>query len=217
MTGTEILLIRHGETAWNVEGRIQGQLDVPLSSNGIWQAGRLAQRLASAQSPWQVAAIVASDLVRTWSTAQPLAARLGVAIQPEVRLRERSFGMFEGHTVAEVAQRWPLEFAAWRSRDPAYAIPGGESGQQLIERALDALRDIALDYEGATVAVVTHGGILDAAYRAANHLAWDAPRDHPMLNASINQVQAHAAPFAITIVDWADVAHLDVAADEPVA
>jgi len=190
---------------------------VPLSSTGMWQAGRLAQRLAAPQSPWRVAAIVASDLARTWFTAHPVAVGLGLEVQPEPRLRERAFGIFEGYTVTEVAQKWPQEFAAWRSRDPAISIPDGESAEQLIRRVLAALHDIALAYQGATVAVVTHGGVLDVAYRNANRLAWDAPRDHSMLNASINPVQVASPPLQIRIIDWGDVAHLDAAADEPVA
>ncbi len=213
MPETTLLLIRHGETAWNAEHRIQGLLDVPLSATGVWQAARVAERLAGAA----ITAIIASDLARAWMTAQPLAQRLGLAAVAEPRVRERHFGSFQGHTVDEIAQRWPDEFHAWRARDPAWAMPGGESGHQFIDRVLAALHDIALAHAGRTIAVVTHGGVLDVVYRHAKALAWDAPREHQMLNASINRVAAEVAPLRLTIVDWADVAHLDAARDESVA
>lgn len=209
---TTLLLIRHGETAWNAEGRIQGQLDVPLSSRGVWQAARLAERLAAEP----VTAVVTSDLARASLTAQPLAAALGLELQPEPRLRERHFGRFQGHTLAEIAERWPVEFHRWRERDPAWATPDGESGQQFIARVLAALTDLAQSHRGQTIAVIAHGGTLDIAYRHARALAWDAPREHVMLNASINRMQMQPAEDGIFlhILDWGDAAHLDSARDE---
>lgn len=210
---TRLLLIRHGETAWNAEGRLQGQLDVPLSQAGIWQAARLAARLAN-EAAERVDAVVSSDLARAWLTAQPLAAGLRLEIQAEPRLRERHFGRFEGHTVEEIAARWPAEFVQWRERDPAWPIPDGESGQQFMDRVLAALHDITLAYRGRTVAVVAHGGVLDIAYRQARGLRWDAAREHLMLNCSINRLRAAANPLHLALEDWGDVAHLTGARDE---
>ncbi len=210
MPETTVLLIRHGETAWNAEHRIQGLLDVPLSTTGVWQAARLAERLGSEP----IEAIIASDLARAWLTAQPLAQRLGLEPVAEPRVRERDFGSFQGHTVDEVAARWPDEFHAWRARDPAWAMPGGESGHQFIARVLEALHDVARTHAGRTVAVVTHGGVLDVVYRHARALSWDAPREHQMLNAAINRLLASAAPLRLTVLEWADRAHLDTARDE---
>jgi probable phosphoglycerate mutase len=210
---TRLLLIRHGETAWNAEGRLQGQLDVPLSQAGIWQAARLAARLAATGAE-RIDAIVSSDLARAWLTAQPLAAGLQLESLPEPRLRERHFGRFEGHTVEEIAARWPAEFAQWRERDPAWPIPDGESGQQFIDRVLAALHDITLAHPGRTVAVVAHGGVLDIAYRHARGLHWNALREHLMLNCSINRLRASVSPLQLAIDDWGDVAHLSGARDE---
>jgi probable phosphoglycerate mutase len=207
---TTLLLIRHGETAWNAEHRIQGRLDVPLSTTGVWQTGRLAQRLAGEA----IEAIYASDLARAWMTGVPLAEARGMAMVPEPRLRERVFGIFEGKTLDEIAAGHPEEFAAWRARDVNWRMPEGESGAEFIERVLDALHDIVRAHAGATVAVVTHGGVLDVIYRHARALTWDAPREHQMLNASINRLQAQAEPLRLQIVDWADVAHLEQARDE---
>jgi len=93
-------------------------------------------------------------------------------------------------------------------------MEGGETGQQLIDRVLSALHDIASRHRGETVAVVTHGGVLDVAYRAARGLSWDAPREHLMLNASINRLSAQGSPLALSILDWGDVTHLEQARDE---
>lgn len=207
---TQLLLIRHGETAWNAEGRIQGQLDVPLSAKGTWQAHRLAQRLAHES----VDAVIASDLARAWLTACPIAQSLKLEVIAEPRLRERRFGIFEGHRMEDVAQRWPQEFAAWRSRDPAWSMPKGESAQQFIDRVVKALSDLASHWQGRTVVLVAHGGVLDVVYRQARGLSWDALREHAMLNCALNRVTASAKPLKLVIDDWADIKHLDHALNE---
>ncbi|HQR70328.1 MAG TPA: histidine phosphatase family protein [Burkholderiaceae bacterium] len=210
MTPTTLLVIRHGETAWNAEHRIQGHLDIPLSPAGMRQAACLAERLGGAA----IDAVYSSELARAWLTAAPLAERLGLEIVSDTRLRERSFGLFEGLTLDEIATQHPEAFRRWRERDPAWTVEGGESGLDLIDRVLEALHDIVARHPGGTVAVVTHGGVLDVVYRAARTLPWDAPRQHQMLNASINRLSAAAPPLTINIIDWADVAHLAQARDE---
>lgn len=210
MAPATLLLIRHGETAWNAETRIQGQLDIPLSSTGFWQAGRLAERLADEP----IDAIVASDFARAWMTAQPIAQARRVEALPEPRLRERHFGVFQGLTLDEIARTYPAEFAAWRDRDPDWAMPEGESATAFKARVLAALDDIVHRFAGRTVAVVAHGGVLDVAYRHARGLAWDAPREHNMVNAAVNRVTARARPLALEIVAWGDIAHLTDARDE---
>lgn len=210
MTSTTLLLIRHGETAWNAEHRIQGHLDIPLSHAGVRQASRLAERLASES----ISAVYSSELVRAWLTAVPLAERFGLPVVAEPRVRERAFGIFEGLTLDEIAHRHPEEFRRWRARDAGWAMEGGETGQSLIDRVMQALYDIAARHAGGMVAIVTHGGVLDVAYRAARALAWDAPRQHQMLNASINRVRATSAPPALALVHWGDVDHLAESRDE---
>ena len=210
MTPATLLLIRHGETAWNAETRIQGQLDVPLSSTGFWQAGRLAQRLANEP----IDAIVASDLARAWMTAQPIAQSRHLEPLPDERLRERHFGVFQGLTLDEIARDFPTEFAAWRERDPEWAMPDGESATAFRTRVLEVLEEIAARFSGKTVAVVAHGGVLDVAYRHARGLTWSAPREHLMINAALNRARARARPLAIEIVEWGDVAHLAAARAE---
>ena len=207
---TQLLLIRHGETAWNAEHRIQGQLDIPLSPLGVLQSARLAESLANEP----IDAVYSSGQSRAWLTAAPLAARLGLEVIAEPRLRERSFGIFEGLTLDEVAERYPPEFKKWRERDPTWRPEGGESGQQLIDRVLSAVSDIAIKHPGQTVVLVSHGGVLDVLYRAARLLEWHAPREHQMLNAAINRLTTSATPLQLSIERWGDVAHLQESRDE---
>jgi probable phosphoglycerate mutase len=207
---TTVLLIRHGETAWNAEHRIQGQLDVPLSATGVRQAALLAERLADEP----IGTIYSSDLARAALTAAPLGARAGRAVRFDARLRERAFGLFEGKTLGEIAERHPAEFERWRARELDWTIPGGESAQTLLDRVCAALADIVAAHTAETVAVVAHGGVLDVIYRRARGLAWDAPREHAMLNAGINRLSASAPPLELRILDWGDVTHLAEARDE---
>lgn len=210
---TQLLLVRHGETAWNAEHRIQGHLDIPLSPLGILQAAQLADCLADEP----IAAIFSSELSRARLTAAPLAARLGLEVTYEPRLRERSFGIFEGLTLDEIAARHPTEFAQWRARDLAWRPEGGESGQQLIERVLAAIADIASLYIGQKVILVSHGGVLDVVYRSARALPWNARREHQMLNAAVNRLTATVSPLQLTIESWSEIAHLQSSRDELLA
>ncbi|MGE5665914.1 MAG: histidine phosphatase family protein [Betaproteobacteria bacterium] len=210
MQPARLVLIRHGETEWNAAGRLQGAIDVPLSQLGLWQAQRVAERLR--EEPF--AAVVASDLARARQTAEPLADALGLPVQPEPRLRERAYGIFEGERYAGLAERYPAEWAAHLARDPDWVIPGGESIGQLRDRVGEALDEIARRHAGAQVAVVAHGGVLDAVYRLATGIPWQAQRTHALPNAGINRLVARSTPLTLEILDWADVAHLSDARDE---
>ena len=207
---TRILAIRHGETAWNVETRIQGQLDIALNANG-W---RQAQRLARALSGEALNAVYASDLQRAADTAQAVAARAGLALRTDAALRERGFGTFEGLTWAEVEQHHPEASRRWRQRDASFGPPGGETLIRFYERAVGALAAIAARHRGEHIAIVTHGGVLDALYRAASRIALDAPRTWQLGNASINRVLHGEQGF--TLVGWNDGFHLqgDAALEE---
>jgi probable phosphoglycerate mutase len=210
---TKLLLIRHGETAWNAEHRIQGKLDIPLSPLGMLQSARLADCLANEP----IEAVYSSGQSRAWLTAAPLAARLGLQVIAEPRLRERSFGVFEGLTMDEIAARYPAEFIKWRERDLEWRPEGGESGQQLIDRVMSAVTEIGARHRRQTVALVSHGGVLDVVYRAARLLQWHAPREHQMLNAAVNRLTvlaSESAPISLSIDLWGDVAHLQESRDE---
>ena len=214
MGATRIIAIRHGETAWNAEARLQGHLDIDLNARGRWQAQRLAQALADED----IAAIYSSDLSRARATAQAIANAASTASNPsantptgEVRfhtgLRERCFGQFEGQTYAQLATDWPEESRRWRQRDPDFAPEGGETLIQLRDRVAHTLNTLASQHLGEQIVLVAHGGVLDALYRLATHVDTAAPRSWELGNAAINRLLW--TPDALTLVGWSDTRHLD--------
>ncbi|MDZ7592929.1 MAG: histidine phosphatase family protein [Rubrivivax sp.] len=203
---TRVFALRHGQTAWNAERRIQGQLDVPLDDTGRWQAARLAQALAEEG----LAAIYSSDLQRAHATALALAAATGLEVGTQVALRERFFGHFEGTTFAEIEQRWPEDVLRWRRREAGFGPGGGEPLAAFYARSVAAVTQLAARHPGQAIAVVAHGGVLDGLYRAAMHLALDAPRTWQIDNASINRLLYTGEGWAVT--GWNDSSHLAGAA-----
>jgi probable phosphoglycerate mutase len=199
---TRLLLIRHGETAWNRATRIQGHTDIPLSPLGLAQAERLAR--AVAEEP--LAAIYSSDLSRARQTAEALARVHGLPIQFDKALRERAFGRFEGLSWEEIEQGYPDDAARWRRREPDFAVGGGESLQVFSARCLAAARRAAAGHPGQNIALVAHGGVLDCLYRAATGAALDAPRSWQLGNATINRLLATPEGFAL--IGWNDDSHL---------
>ena len=155
MEATRIIAIRHGETAWNVGGRVQGHLDIGLNDKGRWQAQQAAQALAG--EPIQ--ALYASDLWRTYDTALSIASTTGLTIQTDEGLRERCFGVFEGKTFAEVEALWPDQAFSWRKRVPDFAPEGGESLLTFRERVLHTVSTLAAQNTGNQIAIVSHGGV----------------------------------------------------------
>ena len=204
MQATRIIAVRHGETAWNVDTRIQGQLDVPLNDNGRRQAQRLARALAASE---QINAVYSSDLLRAWDTAQSIAAAVGLQTITEPGLRERGFGSFQGKTFTELETQWPDETARWRTRDPVWAPPEGETLVAVRERVERATHALAQRHIGSQIVLVAHGGVLDMMYRCAAGLDVRAPRTWALGNASINRLLW--TPQGLTLVGWADTAHLD--------
>jgi 2,3-bisphosphoglycerate-dependent phosphoglycerate mutase len=206
---TRIIAIRHGETSWNVDTRIQGQLDIPLSDNGRSQAARMAAALGDEP----ISAIYSSDLSRAWETAQFLGRAVGVAIEKEVALRERAFGEFEGRTFAEIETVLPALAARWRKRDPDFAPPGGESLIALRDRVLAAAERLAAQHGGKQIALIGHGGVMDVLYRAATRQGIQAPRTWNLANTAVNRLLW--SPSGFSLVGWADVRHLEeLARDE---
>jgi probable phosphoglycerate mutase len=200
---TRIIAIRHGETAWNVDTRIQGQLDIPLNDTGRWQAHRLA--LALAGEP--IAAVYSSDLLRAWDTALSVADAVGQPVVTDEGLRERGFGEFQGRTYAEIEALWPEEALRWRKRDPDFAPPGGESLVALRERVTRTAHALAARHAGEQIVMVGHGGVMDVLYRVATGQDIQAPRTWALSNAAINRLLWTAEGF--TLVGWADTYHLD--------
>ena len=200
---TRVLAIRHGETAWNVETRVQGQLDIALNDTGRWQA----ERLASALADEPLAAVYSSDLARAQQTARAIAGAAALDVRLDAGLRERGFGIFEGRTFVQIEQRWPAASLRWRKRDPEFGPEGGETLRGFYARAVEAATRLTGRHAGQTIALVTHGGVLDCLYRAAARLSLQAPRTWQLGNAAVNRLLYSEAGF--TLVGWGDMTHLE--------
>lgn len=202
---TRILAIRHGETAWNVDTRIQGQLDIPLNETGQWQAARLGQALAAQE---QIDAIYTSDLLRAYATAKAIGDAVRLPLQTHIGLRERGFGDFQAKTFAEIETSLPEDSLRWRKRDPEWAPPGGgESLRVMRERVLTTVNELATAHVGGNIVLVAHGGVMDILYRAATRLDLQAPRTWDLTNTAVNRLLW--TPEGLSLVGWADTSHID--------
>jgi probable phosphoglycerate mutase len=201
-------MIRHGETAWNAEGRVQGQTDVPLSAVGESQARAVREALAGER----FAALYASDLSRVRQTAAPAAACLGLPVRLEPRLRERHYGKFETLTYIEARERMPEDYARFRAKDLDYDFGSGESLRRFYERAVACVAGIAERHAGEAVLVFTHGGVLEMVHRHAHGTGLSAPRDFEIPNAALNWVEIGRETWRVWA--WAQVAHLERALDD---
>jgi probable phosphoglycerate mutase len=216
MATTEILLIRHGETDWNLERRLQGHLDIPLNQVGERQAQALARSLDGVA----LDAVFSSDLQRARQTAAPLAADRNLSLRLDAGLRERCYGALEGLRYPEAAQRFPEAYAALMARAVDYRYPAGvhaaETMREFYERTVSALLAALNAGVLARIAIVAHGGVLDCIYRFANQLPLEQPRSCDIFNASINRLSWNpnwAQPLRVD--GWAEVVHLDeLAMDE---
>lgn len=205
MQATRIIAVRHGETAWNVDTRLQGHLDIALNPKGLWQAEQVARALA--HEP--IDAIYASDLLRAWHTAGAIAQTTAAPLVASQNLRERCFGSFEGKTYAELEAHWPKESLRWRQRVPDWAPPGGESLLALRERISSTVDALAAQHVGGQMVLVAHGGVLDVLYRLATGQELQAPRSWHLGNAAINRLLW--TPGGLTLVGWGDTRHLEEA------
>ena len=208
MDATRIVVIRHGETSWNVATRIQGHRDIALNDTGRWQAAQVARALGSEP----IAAVYASDLMRAHATGASIADAAGAPLHAEPGLRERNFGMLEGRTFAEIEADLPEQAQRWRKRDPHFAPEGGESLTLLQARIAEITARLAARHLGEQIVLVAHGGVLDVLYRLATGQALQAPRTWLLTNAAINRLLW--TPQALTLVGWGDTSHLDSAARE---
>jgi 2,3-bisphosphoglycerate-dependent phosphoglycerate mutase len=196
-----LCIVRHGETEWNAEGRVQGQLDIPLSVNGLAQAHCVAAALPEGR----FSALYSSDLQRVLQTARPAAEKLGLEVRTEPRLRERDYGVFQGLTYAEARTTLPSDYARFKAKDAEFDFHTGESLRAFFSRATQCIDEIARRHEGEEVLVFTHGGVLEMVYRFATGCGLSTPRDFELPNAAFNWVEDWR------IVGWADCEHLATA------
>jgi broad specificity phosphatase PhoE len=184
---TRVFLVRHGETALSAEDRFAGSTDVPLGPNGSAQVEKLAARLASCS----VAAIYASPLQRTMDTARIIGGRIGQDVDAWDGLREIDHGHWEGLRRTEVEARFPDEYSCW-SEDPyTFAPRGGETGVQVVARALPVVREIVTAHPGESVLVVSHKATIRLII--ASLLGFDARGYRDRLDQS---------PASLTVLDF---------------
>jgi probable phosphoglycerate mutase len=202
MSFTRFVILRHGETEWNSVNREMGQLDSPLTSLGLNQAERLADRLAG----FHFDALYSSDLGRAVQTAAVIAGKCSQEIVYDVRLRERHMGVFQGYTAAESEVRFPADRAAYQQKDVNYVIPGGESAAQRLHRTVACLEELAGRYPGKTIVVITHGGILMGFFEHVLGLVHGAGARFRRPNAAWNVFTKDERGWVLET--WGDVSHL---------
>ena len=200
---TRICFVRHGETDWNAEKRIQGHIDVPLNETGRAQA--LATAFGVAHHSF--AALYASDLGRAWQTAQAAAERLGLDVRPAPGLRERNYGIFQGLTADEGEQLHPAAYARYAARDPDYDFETGESLRGFADRVVAGVEWLVRHHADQTILAVSHGGVLDIIYRKATGRTLEAPRDFKIPNCALNWFAIDAHGWHLQT--WADRHHLE--------
>ena len=205
---TRLCLIRHGETDWNSEKRIQGQIDIDLNAVGEAQARAVRPGL----SAHSFAAVYSSDLRRAWRTAQIATAGLDLDVSPALALRERHFGVLQGITAREAGLQRPHAHHHHLARTPDYDYETGESLRAFAARVMAGLDLLAARHAGRNVLAFTHGGVLDVAYRAATGRPLEAPRDFPVTNAAFNWLEHSDEGWRL--ISWADSSHLHRALDE---
>lgn len=210
---TQLILIRHGETDWNVVRRLQGHLDIGLNDIGRQQAAAVAAALAGEQ----IHAVYSSDMQRTQATAAAIAAARGMPVRLDPALRERCYGDLQGLTHTEITQRYPADFKAWMARDPdarytstiaAQENPGlqAETLREFSARVVATITGLAAAEASRTIVIVTHGGVLDCLHRHVTGSDLESARDFTIANAGINRLHWNGNRFSI--VQWGDVAHL---------
>jgi probable phosphoglycerate mutase len=202
MLPTRLILVRHGETAWNQQGRYQGHADSALTEAGVEQARALGTRLKRET----FAALYSSDLGRARQTAEIIAAATGHEIHIDARLREQCLGVMQGLRREEVKARWPEEYARFRSTDRDYAPPEGESPRQSVERFVAGMSDLTGRHVGTTVAIVTHGGVLGGFLRYVLGLDPERPRRYKRFNGSWNVFTFENGHWYLET--WGDISHL---------
>jgi 2,3-bisphosphoglycerate-dependent phosphoglycerate mutase len=199
---TRLTLIRHGETEWNLEKRLMGQSDSPLSAWGERQVDLVARRLSDIGFD----VLYSSDLGRAAATAAAISSACGAPVVYRRDLRERALGVFQGLNWEEAVASFPRESELFHS-DPDFCVPEGESRRDFSLRALGFLNFVSGSHEGQTVGAVTHGGFLDMAFRHVLGLDLMAPRSARLMNASLNVLDFENGRWILRT--WGDISHLE--------
>jgi len=199
---TTLFAVRHGETEWNTIGRQQGHLNSPLSESGIRQAYAVAEGLSSKE----IKVIYSSNLGRALQTATIIANRLGLNINLDSRLRERNLGILQGLTIDEFREQYPEENMKFRSNDPDYQLPGGESINQRHHRCISCCSELAKRNYGRKILIVAHGGVISSLLYHALRIPLEEPRRFSLFNAAINSFSISEDTWKLDT--WGDISHL---------
>jgi len=202
MQKCKLIVIRHGETEWNVKGIWQGQKNSPLTERGLKQADAVAECL-SEERP---STIYSSDLGRSIQSATPSSVKLALEIQFDSRLRERSFGVLEGLSKEQSQENYPGVWEHLGKKDPHFKPEGGESLYEKQQRFEAVYQEIADKHAGEVVAVFTHGGGLDAILRRTLRLPLDQSRPYVLWNGAINRFQIEGGEWILETLG--DIGHL---------
>ncbi len=200
---TRVILVRHGQTAWNRDERIRGRSDIPLDETGLEQARATARYIAAR---WPLTAVYASPLQRAMDTARAIAAAQGLEAQPLDGLLDLSFGEWEGLPIPEVQTRYPDLWQAWMTAPHTVHFPGGESLDDIRERSMAALRDVVGRHPGETVALVAHRVVnqvlLCAVLGLGNDHFWQIGQD----TCAVNEIEWNGRFYRLTLMN--DTSHL---------
>lgn len=202
---TKVILVRHGQTLWNLEMKYQGHCDVALTEKGVEQARLVAQRLANEN----ISAVYASDLCRALKTAECIAERHNnLPVIPVPGLREINFGEWEGLTYEGINSQWSDTMSTLFTHPDEAQIPGGETFREVKERATSALEKLVAEHPNQTIAVVSHGGTIRTLLCSVlnihlNHL-WNIKQD----NTAVNMLEYYDEQVLVSLVN--DVHHLAV-------
>lgn len=199
---TRVCIIRHGETDWNKEGRIQGQIDIPLNETGRAQALAMAYNSAH----FQFSAVFSSDLARAMETAKALAQRENLEITALQQLRERHYGIFQGVTKTEAPDQYPEAYALYQARDLQYNFETGESLTTFAQRVLNIFNWLVKHHSNQQIAVICHAGLLDVMYRHATGRPLHTERDFAIPNSALNWF--HHDGDRWHLVHWDDHHHV---------
>ena len=199
---TEITIIRHGETIWNAQQRIQGQRNSKLSENGIRQAGLVAKSLAKREFD----VLISSDLERAAETAGIINKLLQLPLEYNENMRERSFGIVEGMTLAEMKEKFPREYRSYKEREPGFKFSGGESIEQLFNRVTSEIEAIARKFENKKVLIVSHGLVLETMMYKTFNIKLNSPRVFSINNSSISSFYIDRDNWFLK--EWGVIEHL---------
>ncbi|MEZ4863721.1 MAG: histidine phosphatase family protein [Caldilineaceae bacterium] len=200
---TEMILVRHGETIWNAEGRVQGQGDSPLTARGIAQAKSVGKRLQHEH----FTTLYASHLGRVVDTARYIADFTGHAITIDERLQERAYGIFEGLTHAEASAKHPATYQEYKINfSPDFAVPAAESSRQLLARGQAVFQDLAQRHPGERLVVVSHGSFLRFVLCDILGVPLGAKQSFRLANGSLSEIAYEDGEWSVTTLG--EVYHL---------